>query len=190
MADALPTLTSISEALDSLGLAMCVFDDADAPLLWNRTFLAFFPEHAEQIRLGSPKPFSLRRFYERRRRLIDIQNVNRYLPRAMLREAEAHRPYAFDHQGVKLWVASLPLPGVGLIRIWKPIALDGATSPGSGAARPHRRPRRTTRTIETAEGLDHLADGVMVTDADDRSSAPTSRSRSCTGSTTAPRRSA
>ena len=37
MADALPTLTSISEALDSLGLAMCVFDDADAPLLWNRT---------------------------------------------------------------------------------------------------------------------------------------------------------
>ena len=32
MADALPTLTSISEALDSLGLAMCVFDDADEHL--------------------------------------------------------------------------------------------------------------------------------------------------------------
>jgi len=169
MADALPTLTSISEALDSLGLAMCVFDDADAPLLWNRTFLAFFPEHAEQIRLGSPKPFSLRRFYERRRRLIDIQNVNRYLPRAMLREAEAQRPYAFDHQGVKLWVASLPLPGVGLIRIWKPIARDSATSPGPGsrAAASPAAPEDST-WIETAEGLDHLADGVMVTDADDR----------------------
>ncbi len=166
MADALPTLTSISEALDSLGLAMCVFDDADAPLLWNRTFLAFFPEHAEQIRLGSPKPFSLRRFYERRRRLIDIQNVNRYLPRAMLREAEPQRPYAFDHQGVKLWVASLPLPGVGLIRIWKPIARDSAASPGSRAARNGAAEDATQ--IETAEGLDHLADGVMVTDADER----------------------
>ena len=87
MADSLPTLTSISEALDSLGLAMCVFDDGDAPLLWNRTFLAFFPEHAEQLRLGGAKPFSLRRFYERRRGLIDIQNVNRYLPRAMVRQA-------------------------------------------------------------------------------------------------------
>ena len=113
MADSLPTLTSISEALDSLGLAMCVFDAADAPLLWNRTFLAFFPEHAEQLRLGGAKPFSLRQFYERRRGLIDIQNVNRYLPRAMMRQAEPQRPYAFDHQGVKLWVASLPLPGVG-----------------------------------------------------------------------------
>ena len=70
MADSLPTLTSISEALDSLGLAMCVFDDGDAPLLWNRTFLAFFPEHAEQLRLGGAKPLSLRRFYERRRGLI------------------------------------------------------------------------------------------------------------------------
>ena len=41
---------------------MCVFDAADAPLLWNRTFLAFFPEHAEQLRLGGAKPFSLRQF--------------------------------------------------------------------------------------------------------------------------------
>ena len=165
MADALPTLTSISEALDSLGLAMCVFDDADAPLLWNRTFLAFFPEHAEQIRLGSPQPVSLRRFYERRRRLIDIQNVNRYLPRAMLREAEPQRPYAFDHQGVKLWVTSLPLPGVGLIRIWKPIARDSAAAPGTGA---RNGAAEDATQIETAEGLDHLADGVMVTGADER----------------------
>jgi len=169
MADSLPTLTSISEALDSLGLAMCVFDDADAPLLWNRTFLAFFPEHAEQLRLGGAEPFSLRRFYERRRGLIDIQNVNRYLPRGMLRQAEPQRPYAFDHQGVKLWVASLPLPGVGLIRIWKPIEREGAAPPLSG--------KRSTglptenddpARFETAEGFDHVADGVMVTDADDR----------------------
>jgi diguanylate cyclase (GGDEF)-like protein/PAS domain S-box-containing protein len=157
MADALPTLTSISEALDSLGLAMCVFDDADAPLLWNRTFLAFFPEHAEQIRLGSPQPVSLRRFYERRRGLIDSPSVSRYVPRA-LRHGEPQRPYAFDHQGVKLWVASLPLPGVGLIRIWKPIAREGAAAAPDGA----------TAALEMLEGLDHVADGIMVTDADGR----------------------
>ena len=169
MTDALPTLTSISEALDSLGLAMCVFDDADAPLLWNRTFLAFFPEHSEQIRLGGPNPFGLRRFYERRRRRVDIQSLDRYLPRAMLREAEPQRPYAFDHQGLKLWVASLPLPGVGLIRIWKPIARDSAVSPGTAprAATSPAAPDDATR-IGSTEELDHLADGVMVTDADDR----------------------
>ena len=169
MADSLPTLTSISEALDSLGLAMCVFDAADAPLLWNRTFLAFFPEHAEQLRLGGAKPFSLRQFYERRRGLIDIQNVNRYLPRAMMRQAEPQRPYAFDHQGVKLWVASLPLPGVGLIRIWKPIAREGAPSPASGArGAASQTEGHDPARFETAEGFDHVADGVMVTDADDR----------------------
>lgn len=163
MADALPTLTSISEALDSLGLAMCVFDDADAPLLWNRTFLAFFPEHAEQIRLGRMEPVSLRRFYERRRGLIDMQSVNRYLPRAMLRQGEPQRPYAFDHQGVKLWVASLPLPGVGLIRIWKPTATStGTSAPGAGAA------DGATAALQMLEGLDHVADGIMVTDGDER----------------------
>ena len=52
MIDATALLRPVAESLDSLGIAVCVFDDADNTLLWNRTFLKLFPEHATHIHPG------------------------------------------------------------------------------------------------------------------------------------------
>lgn len=47
MPDGLETIGVIGQILDSQGLALCLFDAEDRTLLWNRTFLRFFPEHDE-----------------------------------------------------------------------------------------------------------------------------------------------
>jgi hypothetical protein len=46
MSDRLSLLRAITESLDSLGIATCTFDLEDRALLWNRSFLELFPEHA------------------------------------------------------------------------------------------------------------------------------------------------
>ena len=76
---------------------------------------------------------------------------------------ERHRtqqqPYAFEHLGVRLWVSSLPLPGMGRIRIWQ--AHTSATDPQGPTI-------LATTAIDGAALFDHVPEGVMVTGADDR----------------------
>ena len=39
-------LRAIGDALDGVKTAICIFDDEDRTVFWNRSFLQVFPEHA------------------------------------------------------------------------------------------------------------------------------------------------
>jgi diguanylate cyclase (GGDEF)-like protein len=155
MDPSLALLPAMVEALDSLGVAVCAFDEADAALLWNRSFLRFFPEHAADIHVGEPYVTNLRRFYRGRLDAKEMPFIERYVEEGLARHRAQQRPFSFEHRGVRLQVASLPLPGIGRIRIWK--------------SQEDRPPEATVRdaspAIDGSTLFDHVADGVMVTDA-------------------------
>ncbi len=165
MSDALSTLRPVSEALDRLGIAMCVFDDADCTLLWNRTFLSFFPEHAGHVHAGEHYRENLRRFYRSRLADEELPSIDRYIEEGVERHRTQQAAYAFEHRGLRLWVTCLALPGAGRVRIWKAETIrpdDAAAAdpqtPGAAAIWPADRP----------ELFEHVADGVMVANVDDR----------------------
>jgi diguanylate cyclase (GGDEF)-like protein len=158
-APSLPLLRVVADTLDSLGIAVCVFDGADHTLLWNRSFLKFFPEHAAHVYVGEPYHANLRRFYQGRLAADELAKIDQYIEGGINRHRNQQRPYAFEHLGVRLWVASLPVPGVGRIRIWQ--AHTSATDPQGPTI-------LATSAIDGAALFDHVADGVMVTGADDR----------------------
>ena len=56
-------LTTMAATLEGLNIGMCVFDSEDRTLLWNRTFLEFFPEHDGHVFVGEPYRENLRRYY-------------------------------------------------------------------------------------------------------------------------------
>lgn len=156
MADMLPLLRSMGEALDGLSVALCVFDDADATLFWNRTFLDFFPEHEPHIRVGEHYSANLRRFYEGRLPDVEKHAIERYIAEGVARHRAQHRPYSFEHRGLRLLVSSLPLPGIGRIRVWR-------AQPVAGVADAEPQP-----WTESSSLLDRLPDGVMVCADDHR----------------------
>ncbi len=160
MPDALSLLRTLAETLDSLGIATCVLDDSDRTVLWNRTFLKFFPEHAPHIHVGEPYQDNLRRFYQGRLDAREMPAIERYIDEGVARHHAQQRPYAFEHLGVRLWVAAMPAPGIGRMRIWQsqasPYDLQG---PGMLA---------TATAIDGASLFDYMADGVMVTGSDNR----------------------
>ena len=159
---AVALLRPVAQALDGLGVAACLFDDADATLLWNRSFLRFFPEHAAGIHVGEPYALNLRRFYEGRLDAREMPSIERYIAEGLVRHRAQQRPFVFEHRGRRLCVASLPLPGVGRVRLWKEDAVEGAeviSVFGSLSGAPQ---------VDGAALFDHVPDGVMVTGSDDR----------------------
>ena len=162
MASVLPLLQTVADTLDGLGIATCVFDDADNTLLWNRSFLKFFPEHAAHIHAGEPYAANLRRFYQGRLPPEELPAINDYITRGIARHRVQQRAYSFVHRGVRLWVSSLPLPEVGRIRIWRAHDLNtgglGTSILGTADA----------PSIDGAGLFDKLPDGIMVTGADER----------------------
>jgi diguanylate cyclase (GGDEF)-like protein len=154
MADPAVLLKTVAETLDDLGLAMCVFDDEDRALLWNRSFLRLFPEHAGQVYLGEPYRDNLRRFYAGRLGPEHIAEIDRYVDEGVQRHRAQHRAYTFEHRGRYIDVASLPLRQVGRLRVWKERAPGaGATAPAPG---PHAAP------AEIAVLFDEVPDGLAV----------------------------
>ena len=152
--EALALLRPVCDALDSLGVAACVLDVQDRTLTWNRSFLRFFPEHSGQIYSGEPYEANLRRFFEARGPGLPAAQLAQQVREAVARHRSQHRAFAFDHRGRRLRVGSLPLPGVGRIRIWT----EQATPVLAGPVDPTR----------ADLGLfDHLPDAVMVTTSDD-----------------------
>lgn len=162
MASVVPVLQTVADTLDGLGIATCVFDDTDNTLLWNRSFLKFFPEHAAHIHAGEPYAANLRRFYQGRLPPEELPAIDDYIARGIARHRVQHRTYSFVHRGVRLWVSSLPLPEVGRIRIWRAHDLNTGglgTSILDAADAP---------SIDGAGLFDKLPDGIMVTGADER----------------------
>lgn len=150
-----PLLRALAETLDSLEVAVCVFDDAMAALLWNRRFLDFFPEHAAHIHVGEAYALNLRRFYQGRLGASEMPEIERYIREGVSRHQAQQRPFRFEHRGRQLEVAALALPGIGSMRIWRQDAPAAATPQAAGP-------------LGDMALFEHVADGVMLTDADGR----------------------
>ena len=165
VADAHAILSTIAATLDGLDVAMCAFDQDDRTLAWNRAFLRFFPEHADHVYVGEPYRANLRRFYEGRLAASELASIERYIDEGIARHQGQHRPYTFRHAGIWLRVASLPLPGVGRVRVWT----RGAAPPLNDTDEPLALPESALRhVVENTELFEHVGDGVMLTDADNR----------------------
>ena len=115
-------LDTIATVLDSLNIGCCVFDAEDRTLLWNRSMLVFFPEHAGYLHVGEPYRANLQRFYEKRLSPQEMLRIQHYVEAGIERHQTQQHPYNFQHLGIWLTVASLPLPDGGRIRIWTRLA--------------------------------------------------------------------
>jgi diguanylate cyclase (GGDEF)-like protein/PAS domain S-box-containing protein len=153
-------LRSISEALDSLGIATCIFDDEHRAIFWNRSFLQMFPEHAQAIYVGEPYAANLRRFYEGRLSSSEMPAIERYIDEGIARHNAQERPFHFEHRGRKLWVASVVLAGIGRIRIWR---VEENNLFGS---RPRGALDVPSAPIDSNALFDRVADGVAVSNQD------------------------
>jgi diguanylate cyclase (GGDEF)-like protein/PAS domain S-box-containing protein len=154
-------LVVLAELLDSLNVALCLFDADDRQRLWNRSFLRFFPEHEGHIHDGEPYRDNLRRFYQARLSPADLPHIDRYIEAGIERHHTQARPYTFQHRGLWLRVASLPLSEGRRLRVWT------QTLPPRAASGDAFEPQLAVPQPEVAL-IDNLADGVMVLDRDDR----------------------
>lgn len=130
----LQQLKTFGEILDGLEIAMCVFDDQDRALAWNRCFFRFFPEHEGQVHEGEHYSVNLRRFYSGRLGPQELSGIEHYIEAGIARHQHQNQPYEFEHLGRQLRVSSLPVPGVGRMRLWRseaPLAPQAAAPDGS-----------------------------------------------------------
>jgi diguanylate cyclase (GGDEF)-like protein/PAS domain S-box-containing protein len=151
-------LSTMAATLEGLGIAMCVFDGEDRTVLWNRTFLEFFPEHEGQVFVGEPYRENLRRYYRARLSADELPLLEHRIEEGVARHRAQSRPFAFAHRGRYLRVSSLHIAGGGRIRIW----IDESPLHPSvdGALRPLSRPQEPF--FSNADALDHVPDGVAV----------------------------
>lgn len=150
--------------LDSLGVAMCVFDAQDHTLHWNDQFLRFFPEHADHVQVGEAYADNLRRFYRLRLPPEDHHHIERYVQDGLRRHRDQTQPYVFVHRGRKLRVAATPQANGDRVRVWIDLSLaeaDVLTAIPSGLTGASAVPERL-RVFE------QLSDGISVHDADGR----------------------
>jgi diguanylate cyclase (GGDEF)-like protein len=151
-------LTTMASTLEGLNIGMCVFDSDDRTLLWNRTFLEFFPEHDGHVFVGEPYRDNLRRYYRARLSAEEVPKIERYVEQGVARHQAQTRPFAFAHRGRYLRVSSLSIPGGGRIRIW--VDESAQHPPIDDPLRPLSRPQEPFFT--NADALDHVPDGIAV----------------------------
>ncbi|MBT9512019.1 MAG: diguanylate cyclase [Acidovorax sp.] len=157
---------SLGDTLDGLDVALCAFDDDDCTIAWNRTFFKFFPEHEGHVYAGEPYHANLRRFYAGRLDAQELPNIDRYIAAGVDRHRAQTRPYSFEHRGLRVHVASLPIAGVGRVRVWRAQALH---KPGvADAPNIHEPGYRRSPVIESTELFDRIPDGLMICGEDQR----------------------
>src|SRR4051812_43751060 len=108
----------IAATLDSLDIGVCVFDAEGRSRIWNRSFLAIFPEHEGKVHVGEPYEENLRRFYLKRLPATEMADIELRIADGIRRHREQTRPFVFFHDGQWLRVSSLPLPLGARIRVW------------------------------------------------------------------------
>lgn len=146
----------VATLLESMDMAVCLFDAEDRAVLWNDSFLRFFPEHAGHVYAGEPYQENLRRFYANRLVGEERANLDRYVEEGVARHRAQSRPFIFTHLGRRLRVACLPSPDGLRLRLWQDVS-EGRTGAGGAGW--------DTFPIDL---LDHIADGAMVLDQNDR----------------------
>lgn len=143
--------------LDTIDIAVCLFDSEDQAVLWNRSFLRFFPEHDGYVYKGEAYRDNLRRFYTYRLKDGEQDLIDHYIAEGVDRHHNQTRPFVFTHRGRRLRVASLPTPEGGRVRLWHDFTADAG---GAEAA-----PAWQAFPIDL---LDHIADGATVLDEHDK----------------------
>ena len=154
-------LRAIGDTLDGVKIAICVFDDEDRSVFWNRTFLEVFPEHVGKVYEGEPYRENLHRFYTARLSPADLPNIEQFISMGIDRHHSQMRPYSFDHRDQRVHVSSLPLPSGQRVRIWNAEKRHHSELPIQALAT-----NAVVVSEETATLLDRLADGVMICDHD------------------------
>ncbi|MDR0216892.1 MAG: sensor domain-containing diguanylate cyclase [Comamonas sp.] len=152
--------------MDQLEVAVCVFDTNDRTLLWNDTFLQFFPEHAGHVYAGEDYRENLRRFYLRRLPEDELSGMERYIEEGIHRHRHQQRAFEFDHYDYRVRVASLSLGAFGRIRLWRKTAplLTGMQDRIS----PKQIQLPNQISADTVMALESLADGILMVDTQDR----------------------
>lgn len=111
---------ALAAALDQVGIAICLYDAEDRVVLWNESYLTFFPEQREAIAPGTPYADTLRRFFGVN--LADSQRdrLERHVEAAVQRHRTQTAPFTFQlRSGRWLKVASLPMLAGGRVRLWR-----------------------------------------------------------------------
>lgn len=163
------TLAVMAQILDGLSVAVCAFDSQDRTLLWNRSFVRYFPEHARHVHVGEPYADNLRRFYRERLDAAELHAIDRYVEAGIERHRTQQAPFSFEHRGRHLVVSSLVLPDGTRVRMWREDALPlpapfAHTKTARSTAPPPPEAPPVPAPME-ASLLDHVADGVSVIDA-------------------------
>nr|WP_246441440.1 sensor domain-containing diguanylate cyclase [Xanthobacter tagetidis] len=153
----LETYAFFGDVLDTLDVAVCLFDPDDRTVLWNDAFLRFFPEHAGHVHPGEPYRDNLLRFYRGRLSPGELANIERYIAEGIERHRTQTRPFVFSHLGRRLRVASQATGDGYRVRIWQDIAPEQA-APAHGAL----------WADFPIDLLNFIADGAMVLDGEDR----------------------
>jgi signal transduction histidine kinase/CheY-like chemotaxis protein len=124
-----------ADLLEGLDIACCVFDADDRALVWNESFLRFFPEHRGAIHVGEPYEDNLRRFYAGRLAGQELQFLERYVSDGVARHHAQLRPFAFEHLKRRIQVNALDVGGGARARIWREIpGAPGGQTSGSRAS--------------------------------------------------------
>lgn len=152
-------LPPVMQILDQLGIALALYDEEERALAWNQTFLRMFPEHRGHITRGEPYAENLRRFYRSRLAGEEVSNINRYVAGGLERHRRQSAPFSFVHRGQWLRVASLPIAGIGRMRIWTPIQ-----SPQDGRTIPQE--MKLTGSDQVLSTLAQIGDGAVARDRD------------------------
>ena len=153
-----------AKLLDSMDMAFCVFDAEDRTVLWNRSFLRYFPEHEGHVFVGEPYSENLRRFYRGRLPAHQLPDIERYVADGVMRNRMQTRPYVFQHRERWFRAASLPEPGGGRVRVWLHLSVaDAQLLQDLPPEMLHLQPSTDTTTL-----LRSLGEGATVLDEQQR----------------------
>jgi two-component system, sensor histidine kinase and response regulator len=164
----LAAIEEVARTLDELGIGCLLFDEDDNALLWNRTFLQFFPEHEGKIHRGESYADNLRRYYEVNLGPGEKPFIERHIADGVRRHREQRAPFVFSHRDLVLRVASQPVPGFGRIRIWTKVVRPSADEalkvlPALSPGALHQ------------DFIENLADGIALLDVTGRITAANER---------------
>ena len=151
--------------LDSLGIALCVFDAQNRTVLWNQHFLRFFPEHDGHVHAGESYADNLRRFYGERLQPEDLPHIDRYISDGVMRHQSQSRPFVFQHRGRWLRAAVTPMANGDRVRLWTDLSDAGPQQQHEPGATPQA---ASLQAPDALRMLEHAGDGIAVQDAEGR----------------------
>jgi len=132
---------------------------------WNGPFFRCSPEPEGHLYEGEPYEANLRRFYNQRLDAQELPNIERYIPAGVERHRAQTRPYSFDHRGLRVHVSSLPIEGVGRVRVWRaealPVQSAQATLATPAEADIHEPGYLRSPLFESSELFDRIPDAPM-----------------------------